>query len=1008
MLMCATSCGANESKQESAKIRCRQQLRKGGLLARGRRGCGTPRGEGGYWLSSPCSSAKPTSKVRVKSVQTPSPSAPPYCLAPSSSQTLFQPETRHLLVNSHRHFKSSKDKCKVVLHTHTSRMVLPVKKYAHRWGRKFRSRYNNRTQELRAAWREFSSLDQLEEAFKKPWRSEFSKPEGRASMDYEEYDRVWQGSVIGLYKYASQGDESVFRGDHSDSDAASCSEESIPELAEPQNIEDPPIQASSSPCPSAADAPNDSPLNLCHRCEGINAESLSGELGYEHGLLSELPSHDELDQLKDSPASGSSRFCKLCMVFMEALRDDNIGMFVRDRLRLVLDLEGVEKEQMQEQDHFSSSHVLSDRKTVTKEKSISVLVLRIMNLDLIERLQTYKGPRGSYPEGTFICTVKLGCFTDENDPSVLFGITPVRTVGASTSSAASFEVAAAWLSQCLAADPPDTTSLSLQQVKSSSWDENGHLLGLENVSGCPEVSHSPGPERPTRLLEIGSGSEDGIVRLIEKTEDKVPYATLSYCWGIGASTVQSEWLTTATNVDSRRAGFQRSDLPQTLQDGITVSEKLGLRHLWIDALCIIQDSKDDWTTEAAKMSGIYLGSLVTIVAAASSSVEHGCFNQRSISTMEALRAHEFLVSIQSSFSDGRKSNLHIITDHWAHHDRYPYGECLKLEDLYEGQVKTGPWFDRAWTLQEHVLSKRILFYTSEMLLWECDHCRLSEDRFPQTQGDRLYPLELVDSGAWRGPDPALTTETWYRGLVEQYSSRQLTFEGDKMVAIGALAKVTSWGRHIPYLAGLWGDSVRSGIMWRRDGPGSKSKTMTCPSWSWASQSSPVSYRLSNFEIVFDPPHVRDGFKPQVVDARVEAADVKNPFGNVKSGYVMLHTKLRTARVLRDFLGRVPPGWNWNTSDARGLFIDSGTFMSQWPVAAFMDDEYVPHEVLVALVGRLGNFVALLLTPPKLDAEEYRRVGITVLDYFDWDWGSFRDGIVGSQIKQWTTRTIKIV
>lgn len=831
-------------------------------------------------------------------------------------------------------------------------------------------------------------------------------------MDYEDYDRVWRGSVIGLYKYASRGDESVFTGDHSDSDAASRSAESIPGLATPQNMEDPPIQASSSPCPSSGGALNDSSLNLCHRCAGINAESLSSELGYEHGLLSELPSPDQLDQREDRPNSGSIGFCKLCVVFMEALRDDKNGddkirKFVQNRLRLVLDLEGLEKEQVQEQDHNSTSHVLSDQNTTTKAKPMSVLVLRIMNLDLVEQSENYTGPRGSYPKGTFIESSKLGCFTHENDPNVPFGITPVRSVGDSTSSAASFEVAAAWLSQCLAADPPETTSLSLQQVESSSWDEDGLLLRLETVSGWPEGSHSPGPERPARLLEIGSGSEGGIVRLIEKTEDNVPYATLSYCWGTGTSTRQSEWLTTTTNVHSRKAGFQRSDLPQTLQDSITVSENLGIRHLWIDTLCIIQDSKDDWIAEAAKMSGVYLGSLVTIVAAASSSAAHGCFNQCSVSTMEVLRAQERLISIQSSFSDGRKDNLHIITDHWAH--TYNHGPWLELEDLYGRQVRTGPWFDRAWTLQEHVLSRRILFYTSDMLLWECGHCRLSEDRYPQVQGDRLYPLELVDSGAWRGPDSALTTETWYTGLVEQYSGRQLTFEGDKMVAIGALAKATSWGRHIPYLAGLWGDSVRSGLMWRRNGPGSKCKTTTRPSWSWASQSSPVSYIFSNLEFIINA-ELRDGFKPQVVDARVEAADVKNPFADVKSGYVMLHTKLQTARVLRDFLGRIPPppGHNFITEEARGLFIDSGTFMSQWPAAAYMDDEDVTHEVLVALVGWAGTFIALLLTPPRLDAEEYRRVGIAILDYYDWDWGTFHEGLADRQIMQWTTRTIKIV
>lgn len=876
-------------------------------------------------------------------------------------------------------------------------MVIPIKHHAHRWGTNFDRMYRNRAHELRAAWWRLSDdFHEFKEVFKKPWWFELSTLKRRASMDYDEYDTDWRISVDRLYKCTSQGDESAFKDAYSD--AASDSVESYLGMAR-----------SPSPCLPAVEALDDPSLNLCHRCAGINAESLSGEFGYEHGLLSELPSLDQLNRFMDWPNCGPTELCKLCVVFVEAFRGSKLCSHISvpsgDRYRLVLDLEGVEKETTQEKDHFNAFHVLSGQKTLTKTKSISSLVLRIMDLDLVEQLEEYTGPRGSYPEGTLMeSNRKFSCFTDENDPNIQFGVTPVRTVGDSTSSAASFEVAAAWLSECLAADPSETTSLSLKKAEPSSWDEDVRRLRFENVSGWPEVSHSPGPERPTRLLEIGSGLEGDIVHLIENDEDEVPYATLSYCWGIKESNKQSQWLTTTKNVHSRRAGFQRSDLPQTLQDSITVSKKLGIQHLWIDALCIIQDSEDDWTVEAAKMGGIYRGSLVTIVAAASSSAEHGFFNQRSISTMEVLRAHEKLISIQSSLSDGRTSTLHIIIGNARGKDRYSSGttgQDLEIEDLYRCQVKKGHWFQRAWTLQEHVLSRRVLFYTSQMLLWECEHCRLSEDRFPQMQGDKLYPLELVGSGAWRGPDSALTLKKWYCGLAEQYSRRQMTFEGDKMVAIGALAKATSRGRQIPYLAGLWGDSVCSGLMWSPDGPGSKSKAATCPSWSWASQSSPITYILA------DRQRPSNEFMPQLLDVHVEAADIRNPFGDVKSGYVMLHTKLQTARVLRDYLGQSPNHsyWPFCHREVRGLFIDSETVMSQWPVAAYMDDEdNVTHEVLVALVGNYYSFVALLLTSPKLDAEEYWRVGIAILEYNVW-------GIkepVDREIMRWTTRTIKIV
>lgn len=885
--------------------------------------------------------------------------------------------------------------------------MVPTKRRAHREGKRAKPVYNNRTQELRAAWRGLSDLYWLREAFKKPFRFSLSKLKRRSSMEYEEYDRVWRGSAIGLYKCASQGDESVFTDDRSD-----------PVSRSGEDTENPSIQVSPSQRTSAEEALNNSSLNLCHRCAGINAESLSAELGYEHGLLSELPSRDQLDQIRDCPDSASAGFCKACVVFMDAFYGEEIGLFAQDRHRLVLHLEDLENEEMQEKDHFSA---LNCRKV----RGISTLVLRIMNQDVIEELKIYTGPLGSfpYPYGAVKHSRYLSCFTDMDDPNALFGITSVRPVGDSTSSAASFEVAAAWLSQCLDADPPEATSLCLQHVER--WDNMKHIfqdvdqdrfsnredilqnskapetkeglhLGCENISGSPEVFHTSGPERPTRLMEIGSGPESGTVRLIENNEDGIPYATLSYCWGKLPSNGKSEWLTTTTNVNSRRMGMQRSDLPQTLQDSITISEKLGIQHLWIDALCIIQDSEDDWAVEAAKMGGIYLGSIVTIVPATSSSSGHGCFNQRSTSTIEVLRAHEKLISIQSSFSDGRVSNLHIVTSERML-DRYGYGipgEGLEIEDAYQCQVSKGPWVNRAWTMQEHVFSPRVLFYTSQMLLWQCGHCRLSEDRYPQMQGDSLYPLQLVSNGAEQGPDSALTADTWYCGLIEEYTRRQITFDRDRMVAIGALAKATSWGRQIPYVAGLWKDSVRVGLMWYRDGPGSKSTSTTCPSWSWASQSSPVSYEFLRFSRQYR------GFMPRVLDVHVEVADVRNPFGDVQSGYLMLHTKIQTARVLRDFLGRSDPTSTSYKQEVRGLFINKESSISLDPVAALMDDEDLTHEVLVALVeGPQPGVPAtvLLLIPPRLDAEEYRRVGIARFG-----------GRAASLIMQWTMRTIKIV
>lgn len=163
-------------------------------------------------------------------------------------------------------------------------------------------------------------------------------------------------------------------------------------------------------------------------------------------------------------------------------------------------------------------------------------------------------------------------------------------------------------------------------------------------------------------------------------------------------------------------------------------------------------------------------------------------------------------------------------------------------------------------------------------------------------------------------------------------------------------------------------------MWRRGGPESKIVTSISPSWSWASQLSPVSYE---FLMRFWP--VSGIAAPKVLGGHVELADDRNPFRDVQSRYVMSRTKMQIAWVLPDFLGLSLPFNLYVQEEWRGLFINSGTGMRQWPLRAWMDDEDVRYdEVLIAVVGTRDLVpIALLLHPPRLGAQEYQRVGIAL-------------------------------
>lgn len=79
-----------------------------------------------------------------------------------------------------------------------------------------------------------------------------------------------------------------------------------------------------------------------------------------------------------------------------------------------------------------------------------------------------------------------------------------------------------------------------------------------------------------------------------------PYIALNYCWGTGKP------LTTKTdNFAALKAEFPLSSLPQALQDAIVMTQKIGQRYIWRDALCIIQASPTGWEVEASRMASVY-------------------------------------------------------------------------------------------------------------------------------------------------------------------------------------------------------------------------------------------------------------------------------------------------------------------------------------------------------------------------------------------------------------------
>ncbi|KAH7237305.1 heterokaryon incompatibility protein-domain-containing protein, partial [Fusarium solani] len=129
---------------------------------------------------------------------------------------------------------------------------------------------------------------------------------------------------------------------------------------------------------------------------------------------------------------------------------------------------------------------------------------------------------------------------------------------------------------------------------------------------------------PTRLLDLQAG-EDGHIKLYETHGGETDlYIALSHCWGPKGLPAAAK--TSNATKDNRMQGIRIEDLPKSFRDAIAICHELGIRYLWIDSLCIIQQDKDDWEKECSRMRDVYRNSYLTISVARSRDSSEGCFS----------------------------------------------------------------------------------------------------------------------------------------------------------------------------------------------------------------------------------------------------------------------------------------------------------------------------------------------------------------------------------------------
>ena len=318
---------------------------------------------------------------------------------------------------------------------------------------------------------------------------------------------------------------------------------------------------------------------------------------------------------------------------------------------------------------------------------------------------------------------------------------------------------------------------------------------------------------PLRLIDVEN-------ECIVMATESVKYVALSYTWG---SPEQREkegglgvFLTEATyQLFSEPGGLAKINerMPTSISDSMLFCRMLGVQYLWVDALCIRQDSKADKKVQLPNMHFVYGAAFLTIVAAA---------GETSWAGLPGVRPHS-----------RNTPQCHTSVDGC---------ELITLARPFITMIKKSAWNTRAWTYEEKILSARLLFFTEYQSFFHCNEAIWYEDAMmdvqdPPFQIDQRQFEDLKDGNNLRMLKTLQGNGIWsqYQHAVTGYTARTLTDPSDCLNAFLGIAALLRPSFDKDFIWGLPEDPFDYALAWLwRAEPRPHARSVRAPSWSWAS------------------------------------------------------------------------------------------------------------------------------------------------------------------------------
>jgi serine/threonine protein kinase len=311
---------------------------------------------------------------------------------------------------------------------------------------------------------------------------------------------------------------------------------------------------------------------------------------------------------------------------------------------------------------------------------------------------------------------------------------------------------------------------------------------LEECSLGHEACHGSTLEAdllPTRLVDLQpKGTEDSLksaIRIVNSIDiEPANYAVISYAWGSSDLTLSS------SRMHEMQSALTRDKLSAALNEAMTAADNIGYRYIWVESLCIVQDSHSDKLQECPAMAKVYRNAALTIVA-------HSTLATTSVSSCSAVLPKGSNGKSEGGNTRGAPLSSNSLSTNTS--GSSTTSMPTHLDTLRNQDFATDT---RSWSLQDRLLSRRLLHLAGEQMYWECNTLKASET-FPQGLSPLLW--EKVHT------KPTSTSSTLESKLMKTATSSSRSIPSDMQRRPTINPRLLKNCQYIRKQGGAFGDSM---------------------------------------------------------------------------------------------------------------------------------------------------------------------------------------------------------